>query len=174
MFVWVSRDEMPVLVYRAEGFKRYSFWMPKWIWTSANSVDPDNELSHQDLHCLSFSSWFTTPSKHTTSLQRHCNGTTLQRRCNDVVATLSVCCDPFGSNGRVQIQRWKSLFQKLRVERVKHECKSLKVDTWATSAITHTFWYQIILYPIKCRSSLFDIQCYWELDIKVLQQRMNR
>ena len=31
------------------------------------------------------------PSKHTTSQQRRCNVTTLQRRCNDVVRTLCVC-----------------------------------------------------------------------------------
>ena len=31
------------------------------------------------------------PSKHTTWLKRRCNVTTLQRRCNDVDATLFVC-----------------------------------------------------------------------------------
>ena len=36
--------------------------------------------------------WFCGEiSKHTTSLQHRCNVTTLQRRCNDVVATLCVC-----------------------------------------------------------------------------------
>ena len=37
------------------------------------------------------------PNKHTTSqqrrVQRRCDGLTLQRRCNDVVATLCVCWD---------------------------------------------------------------------------------
>ena len=36
-------------------------------------------------------SLLTLPTKHTTSLQRRCNVTTLQRRCKDVDATLCVC-----------------------------------------------------------------------------------
>ena len=40
--------------------------------------------------CLIFQRYFN-PSKHTTWLQRRCNVTTLQRYCNDAVATLCAC-----------------------------------------------------------------------------------
>ena len=56
----------------------------------SNSVDPDETAHNEPSH-----------------LDIHC-----------LPMFLIYNCHPFDSNGYVQMQRWKSLFQKLRVERV--------------------------------------------------------